>query len=46
MRRLMIFTALLLTLTRVFGQEDMPVVWETKLSHHILHAGTSLEGGT
>ena len=44
MRRLMIFTALLLTLTRVFGQEDMPVVWETKLSHHILHAGTSLEG--
>jgi len=40
----MIFTALLLTLTRVFGQEDMPVVWETKLSHHILHAGTSLEG--
>ncbi len=44
MRKLMTFAALLFTFLGAFAQGDMPVVWETKLSHHIQYTGTSLEG--
>ena len=44
MKRFMLFSVLLLAFAAVFAQEDMTVVWEKKLSHKILFAGTSLEG--
>ncbi|HWS00999.1 MAG TPA: PQQ-binding-like beta-propeller repeat protein [Prolixibacteraceae bacterium] len=44
MKRFKLLTLLLFVAAAVFAQEDMPVVWETKLSHQILHTGTSLEG--
>jgi len=40
----MIFAVLLLSVAWVKAQEDMSTVWETKLGHQILWAGTSLEG--
>ncbi|MBV5313079.1 MAG: PQQ-binding-like beta-propeller repeat protein [Prolixibacteraceae bacterium] len=44
MKRFMIFAVLLLSVAWVKAQEDMSTVWETKLGHQILWAGTSLEG--
>ena len=44
MKKLMIFAVLLLSMVWAKAQEDMTTVWETKLGHQILHAGTSLEG--
>lgn len=44
MKRLIFFVLLLKVYSAVYAQEDMPIVWESKLSHQILHAGTSLEG--
>ena len=44
MKKLMIFAVLLLSMVWAQAQEDMTTVWETKLGHQILHAGTSLEG--
>jgi outer membrane protein assembly factor BamB len=44
MKKLMILAVFLLTIVRVNAQEDMSIVWETKLGHQILFAGTSLEG--
>jgi outer membrane protein assembly factor BamB len=44
MKKLLFFVSLLFAYAAVSAQEDMPVVWETKLSHQILHTGTSLEG--
>jgi outer membrane protein assembly factor BamB len=40
----MIFAVLLLSVAWAKAQEDMSTVWETKLGHQILWAGTSLEG--
>lgn len=44
MKKFMVFTALIFVFAAVSAQEDMPVVWEKKLSHQILHSGTALEG--
>lgn len=44
MKRFILFSVLLLAYAAAFSQEDMTVVWEKKLSHKILFAGTSLEG--
>jgi hypothetical protein len=44
MKKLLTFTMLLLVVVIAKAQEDMSVVWETKLGHQILHSGTSLEG--
>lgn len=44
MKKLLTFAVLLLTIVWAKAQEDMTTVWETKLGHQILHAGTSLEG--
>jgi len=44
MKKLMIFAVLLLSVAWAKAQEDMTTVWETKLGHQILFAGTSLEG--
>ena len=44
MRKLMLFTLLVFSFVGLTAQEDMTVVWESKLSHQILFSGTSLEG--
>ncbi|HCY42206.1 MAG TPA: hypothetical protein DHV48_12765 [Prolixibacteraceae bacterium] len=44
MKKLLTFAVLLLTIVWAKAQEDMTTVWETKLGHQILRAGTSLEG--
>ncbi len=44
MKKLLFFAVLLLSVAWAKAQEDMSVVWETKLGHQILHSGTSLEG--
>lgn len=44
MKKLLTFAVLLLSVVWVKAQEDMTTVWETKLGHQILYAGTSLEG--
>lgn len=44
MKRLTFLAVLLLSVSWVKAQEDMTTVWETKLGHQILFAGTSLEG--
>jgi len=44
MKKLMFLAVFLLTIVRVNAQEDMSIVWETKLGHQILFSGTSLEG--
>ena len=44
MRKLMFLAVFLLSVAWVNAQEDMTTVWETKLGHQILFAGTSLEG--
>ena len=44
MKKLLTFAVLLLSIVWAKAQEDMTTVWETKLGHQILHAGTSLEG--
>jgi outer membrane protein assembly factor BamB len=44
MRKLVTLAVLLLSVVWVKAQEDMSMVWETKLGHQILFAGTSLEG--
>lgn len=44
MRKLTFFAVLLFTFLGTFAQEDMPIVWESKLSHRILWTGTSWEG--
>ena len=44
MKKLLTFAVLLLSIVWAKAQEDMTTVWETKLGHHILYAGTSLEG--
>ena len=46
MKKLMIFAVLLLSMVWAKAQEDMTTVWETKLGHQILHAGTSLKVNT
>ena len=38
---LLLFTAMLIS-SWIIGQEDMPVVWETKLSHKIDYYGTDI----
>jgi len=44
MKKLLTCAVLLLTIVWAKAQEDMTIVWETKLGHQILHSGTSLEG--
>lgn len=44
MKKLLTFATLVLFTFVVKAQEDMSVIWETKLGHQILHSGTSLEG--
>ncbi len=44
MKRLTFLAVILLSVSWVKAQEDMTAVWETKLGHQILFAGTSLEG--
>jgi outer membrane protein assembly factor BamB len=44
MKKLLTFATLVLFTFVVKAQEDMSIVWETKLGHQILHSGTSLEG--
>lgn len=44
MKKIFTLAVLLLTFCLVKAQEDMTSVWETKLGHQILFAGTSLEG--
>ena len=44
MKKLLTFAVLLLSIVGAKAQEDMTTVWETKLGHQILYAGTSLEG--
>ena len=44
MRKLMLFTLLVFSFAGLKAQEDMSVVWESRLEHQILWSGTSLEG--
>jgi len=44
MRKLMLFTLLVFSFAGIKAQEDMSVVWESRLEHQILWSGTSLEG--
>jgi outer membrane protein assembly factor BamB len=44
MKKLLILATLLIFAFVAQAQEDMSVIWETKLGHQILHSGTSLEG--
>ncbi len=44
MKKLLTVVLLLLSIVWAKAQEDMSVVWETKLPHQILHSGTALEG--
>lgn len=44
MKKLLTFATLLIFAFVANAQEDMSIVWETKLGHQILHSGTSLEG--
>jgi len=44
MKKLLTFATILFFAFVAKAQEDMTTVWETKLGHQILHAGTSLEG--
>lgn len=44
MKKLLTFATLLIFAFVAKAQEDMSIVWETKLGHQILHSGTSLEG--
>jgi outer membrane protein assembly factor BamB len=40
----MLFTLLVFSFAGIKAQEDMSVVWESRLEHQILWSGTSLEG--
>jgi outer membrane protein assembly factor BamB len=44
MKKLIYLAVFLLSVAWANAQEDMTVVWETKLGHQILFTGTSLEG--
>jgi len=44
MKKLFTLAVILLSTIWANAQEDMTIVWETKLGHQILHSGTSLEG--
>lgn len=44
MKKLMYLAVFLLSFTWAKAQEDMTVVWETKLGHQIVFNGTALEG--
>jgi outer membrane protein assembly factor BamB len=44
MKKLIYMAVFLLSVAWANAQEDMSIVWETKLGHQILFAGTSLEG--
>ncbi|MCE1199302.1 MAG: PQQ-binding-like beta-propeller repeat protein, partial [Marinilabiliales bacterium] len=44
MKKIVFLVIMLLTVHWVRAQEDMSVVWETKLGHKIQHTGTALEG--
>jgi outer membrane protein assembly factor BamB len=44
MKKLLTFATLLIFAFVAKAQEDMSIIWETKLGHQILHSGTSLEG--
>jgi outer membrane protein assembly factor BamB len=44
MKKLTLIAVFLLAVCWVKAQEDMTTIWETKLGHQIIHAGTSLEG--
>lgn len=44
MKKRLFLAVFLLSVAWVNAQEDMTTVWETKLGHQILFAGTSLEG--
>lgn len=44
MKKLTFLAVFLLSVIWVKAQEDMTTIWETKLGHQIIHAGTSLEG--
>jgi outer membrane protein assembly factor BamB len=44
MKKRLFLAVFLLSVTWAKAQEDMTTVWETKLGHQILFAGTSLEG--
>ncbi|MCB0780285.1 MAG: PQQ-binding-like beta-propeller repeat protein, partial [Flavobacteriales bacterium] len=43
MKRAVTTSALCLAFSLAFAQEDMSVIWETKLGHKIEHTGTGLE---
>ena len=44
MRKLMLFTLFVFSFAGIKAQEDMTVVWESRLEHQINFSGTSLEG--
>jgi len=44
MRKLTTFSLMLLSFSALFAQDDMPIVWESKMDHQVLFTGTSLEG--
>lgn len=44
MRKLMLLTLLVFSFAGIKAQEDMSIVWESRLEHQILWSGTSLEG--
>lgn len=44
MKKLTMLSVMLLSFATLFAQEDMPIVWESKMDHQILFTGTSLEG--
>ncbi|MCD4735340.1 MAG: PQQ-binding-like beta-propeller repeat protein [Bacteroidales bacterium] len=43
MRRIVVLLFISLPFLYVYGQEDMPLVWVSKLGHKIVHTGTGIE---
>ena len=46
MKRILLSLFVLFQFGMLVAQEDMPVVWESRLSHQILFSGTGVEGET
>ncbi len=46
MKKIIFLTALLMTTALIKAQDDMSVVWESRLSHQIIWSGTGVEGAT
>lgn len=44
MKKLISIAFLMVSFVALLAQEDMPIVWESKMDHQILFTGTSLEG--